>query len=211
MADGPEAPGVDAFVRGVQLTVAVALVVLFLRYGEGFAEGYAFLAAVGDRDAATTITGIAVVVLVITVLLLAVPVYASLHTADVAIAGPVGAVGVGPGLLGLPDLIVLIPPAVLVWAGYRAAGRAGDPTTQARLKAGASVVFGYGVVTVLALVPSAWLFEAVVNDVVLSEVPASAGSVRMVIRNPLQAHLVVGVVYPAVFGAAGGALAGLIR
>lgn len=115
----------------------------------------------------------------------------------------VGSVPVGPALFFPPaaaDLLYLVPPLLLVYAGFRAR----------RLGAGigeavAAVVVGYAAVAVLAMVPLAWLFNAVVADVLTDVVTTAATGVafRVTIPDPLVAHLVVCVVYPLVFGGVG--------
>jgi hypothetical protein len=114
-----------------------------------------------------------------------------------------GSVPVGPALLFPPavaDLLYLVPPLLLVYAGVRAR----------RLGAGigeavAAVVVGYATVAVLAMVPLAWLFNTVVADVLTDVVSTAATGVafRVTFPDPLVAHLVVCVVYPLVFGGVG--------
>jgi hypothetical protein len=114
-----------------------------------------------------------------------------------------GSVPVGPALLFPPavaDLLYLVPPLLLVYAGVRAR----------RLGAGigeavAAVVVGYATVAVLAMVPLAWLFNTVVADVLTDVVSTAATGVafRVTFPDPLVVHLVVCVVYPLVFGGVG--------
>lgn len=114
-----------------------------------------------------------------------------------------GSAPVGPALFFPPvvaDLFYLLPPLLLVYAGFRAR----------RLGAGigeavAAVVVGYTVVAVLAMMPLAWLFNTAVADVLTDVVPTASAGVgfRVTFPDPLVAHLVVCVVYPLVFGGVG--------
>lgn len=121
-----------------------------------------------------------------------------------------GSVSVGPALFFPPavaDLLYLVPPLVLLYAGFQARRLGAD-----LVEAVAAVVVGYAVVAVLAMVPLAWLFNAVVADALSDVVPtASAGvALRATLPDPLVAHLVVCVVYPLVFGGVGAVVGGVV-
>jgi len=117
-----------------------------------------------------------------------------------------GTVAVGPALFFPPavaDLLYVLPPLVLLYAGFRARRLGADLA-----EAVAAVVVGYAVVAVLVMVPLTWLFNSVVADALTDVVsPASAGvALRVTLPDPLVAHLVVCVVYPLVFGGVGAAV-----
>jgi hypothetical protein len=114
-----------------------------------------------------------------------------------------GTVPVGPALFFPPavaDLLYVVPPLVLLYAGFRAR-RLGASLAEAV----AAVVVGYAVVAVLAMVPLAWLFNTVVADILTDAVSTAATEVafQVTFPDPLVAHLVVCVVYPLVFGGVG--------
>lgn len=121
-----------------------------------------------------------------------------------------GTVPVGPALFFPPavaDLLYLVPPLVLLYAGFQARRLGAD-----LIEAVAAVVVGYTVVAVLAMVPLAWLFNAVVADAFTGLVTtASTGvTLRVTFPEPLVAHLLVCVGYPLVFGGVGAVVGGIV-
>ncbi len=109
--------------------------------------------------------------------------------APVTVAG--NAIG-GDG--GFTPLLFVVPPAMLLAAGLAVARFQGIDAPGAGALAGAVVVPAYLALSVVGLL--------------LFTVTAGPATGR---PDPLLAVLLAGAVYPAVFGAAGGALAGLIR
>jgi hypothetical protein len=96
---------------------------------------------------------------------------------------------------GGSTLLLALPVVLLVVAGAVAAyGKSGGPLDGA--KAGGSVVFGYVVFSAGA----AFLSSHAIGDTQAAVSP-----------DPVTAILLAGAVYPLVFGAVGGALAGVVR
>ncbi len=92
---------------------------------------------------------------------------------------------------GFTTLLFLVPPALLVAAGLAVARYEGVATSDAGIRAGLSVVPAYFLLSILG----AFVFTITAG-------PATGRP------DLLLAAVLAGVVYPAVFGAAGGALAG---
>lgn len=156
--------------------------------------------------------------------------FVALHGVDVAVSSSVAATGelasvvtqvgatgtvgqtasVEPALFFPPpvaDLFYLIPPVLLLYAGFQAR-RVGADLAEAV----ATVVVGYAVVAVVAMVPAAWLFNNVVADVVTDIVSTAAtgAALRVTLPDPLVAYLVVCVAYPLVFGSVGALVGGVV-
>lgn len=92
-------------------------------------------------------------------------------------------------LLGVESLYV-VPVVILVVAGAVLATRAGVPTPRGGAIVGATLAVGYLAAVVLGLFPT------------------THGGIA---PSPLRAIVIAGIVYPVVFGAIGGALAGFYR
>lgn len=98
------------------------------------------------------------------------------------------------GTDGASSLLFVVPPLVLVFVGAGVAWSSGADDLTEGLAAGAALVLGYGVLAIAG----AFLFRYTIQDAFIG---------------PMTVHAVVlaGIVYPAVFGALGGAVAGEVR
>lgn len=199
MADDVELFGYEAYAWGLKIVYAALalLVLLSATRSLAYLSQYRFL----DQEAVTRVTAIVVAVALVAALFLAVFLYVSLHQVDVVVSTPVGGgQPIEPPPEPSPDvagLYYLLPVVLLFAAGYLAGSREEDPLT-----AGANVVFGYAFAAVLTIVPVPWLFNNVVNEMLLNR-PADAPVVTVYVPDPVSAHVVVALVYPLVFGGAG--------
>ncbi|WP_159902605.1 hypothetical protein [Salinirussus salinus] len=114
-----------------------------------------------------------------------------------------GVVPVDPALLFPPDLaqlFYLLPPALLVYAGFARRRRGGG-----LVEAVVAVAVGYAAMALLTILPVVWLFNNVVADALTDAFSTAVAGVtlRASVPDPVRAHLLVGVVYPLVFGGAG--------
>jgi hypothetical protein len=118
------------------------------------------------------------------------------HFVDTTLRGapiPVATSAIGGGV-GLTPLLYALPPALLLGAGFLVGRSRGVETPDRGAVAGVAVVPAYLLLSVLG----AALF-------VVSAGPATGRP------DPLLAAVLAGLVYPAAFGAGGGALAGVLR
>lgn len=223
--ESDEAFGVDAYVFGLKIVFWAYALMIAIRV-VGPALGVASAASTAGPYGSDAAEGLAAIVVVVALVLLFVGlffstfVYVSAHNVDVVLTTTVGAgeqfssatstnpevtggVAVTPGLFFPADvasLFYLLPPALLLYAGFRE-WRIERDLTGAVTK----VVVGYGLVALATIVPVAWIFNHVVGPVFASLVssPLVEASIRLEYPSLIAAHLVVGVLYPLVFGGAG--------
>ncbi len=113
-----------------------------------------------------------------------------------SVAGQSGS-GTVLGDLGVLQMVVLV--LLLVLAGFLVARTAAPRDATEGAKAGLPFVPGYLVLTVVLALASSWSF---------SESAAGVSASASTAPEPLPAVLLAGILYPAVFGALGGAAAG---
>ncbi len=219
--------GVAAFVLGLKVVFWTYALFLFLRVAGPAAEALGFAQQAGSYrseagGAVLAVIAIGVAIALFLGLFLATFLFVSVHNTDVVLQSSVGSsldgasfvtreavysrsarVAVEPELFVPPDLaglVYLLPPAVLVVAGYEVGRRETDP-----VGAIATVVTGYGIVAVLTIVPVSWLFNEFVADFVvdLASSTYTEATLRVVVPDLVSTHLLVGLGYPLVFGAVG--------
>lgn len=222
--------GVGAYVLGLKAVFWLYALFLVLRVAgpAGTALNAASQAGPYSSDATEgvlTLLLIGVAIALFLGLFFATFVFVSVHSVDVLLTSSVttgsdvpgflttanpgasGAVAIEPGLFfpsGLAQLFYLLPPALLVYAGYRER-QVEDDLAAAVTK----VVVGYGIMAAVTIVPVAWLFNEFVASMVADFLssPLVDATIRLEYPSVIGAHLFVGLGYPLVFGGIGAFLA----
>lgn len=223
--DSPEGTYGDwAYVRGLKLTFLLLAVLIVIRL-LGPAAVSLNLAAQGGEGLFGVLLFFWVVGLAVQLLLaafMATFLYISGHFAGPVLtlsvtasespyispsaAEKTGAVAINPNLF-LPSefagLFYLVPPALLLFAGYKERGRVDDFTA-----AVTNIVVGYGIMALLTIVPVAWLFNAVVAPAVTNMFSSDAvtSTIRVEYPRLIVSHVLVGLAYPLLFGSIGAML-----
>lgn len=105
-------------------------------------------------------------------------------------------------------LFYLLPPALLVIAGF------GEFELQRDVvSAVVTVVAAYGVMALLTIGPVAWVFNAYIAQFVadLGSSSLTEATLRVKLQDAVRAHVMVGLVYPLVFGSLGAVIGQILE
>lgn len=219
--------GIDAFVWGLKVVFYAYAAVLVLRVAGPAVAALGLAQRTGPYSSRAS--GAVLVVLLIGLavalflgLFLATFLFLALHNAQVVLSSSAtvsadapsliarspeytsgGSVALTPELFFPPELAwvgYLVPPAFLAFAGYAAREIEEDVAA-----AVVEVVIGYAFMAAITIVPVTWLFNAFVGPTIadLASSTYTTATIEVTVRSLLEAHVVIGLVYPAIFGGLG--------
>lgn len=216
--------GIGFYYNGLRLVFAAYALFLFIRVLGPASKALSAAQQTGPyQDDATVIVlailAIAVFLALFLGLFFATFLFISVHNVDLVFSSTVETsdpsfivrggheasrtVPVEPELFFPPEfawLFYLLPPALLLLAGF-----AEFEAQRDIVSAVVTVVVGYGLMALLTIGPVAWVFNAYIAEFVanLASSPLTEATLEIQLRDAVRAHLMVGLVYPLVFGGLG--------
>lgn len=101
----------------------------------------------------------------------------------------------------IASLLIVLPPLLLLYWGYLAGNRH-DDQKQALIE----TIAGYGVAAAITIFPVIWIFNNFVGPFFAGLAPGTGfvdPTIEVVVDDYVETYLIIGLIYPAVFGTAG--------